>query len=84
MGWLNQPEVLKQRIQFLLDWKMPQLKALYPSCDFSQTAEEMAAWLLEVTAEWRPFICNVTEPLKALQQKTKIYYLKRNWALVEI
>ncbi|WP_086982828.1 adenylosuccinate synthase [Vibrio aphrogenes] len=71
VGWLNQPEVLKQRIQFLLDWKMPQLKALYPSCDFSQTAEEMAAWLLEVTAEWRPFICNVTEPLKALQQKNQ-------------
>ena len=69
VGWLNQPEVLQERIQFMLDWKMPQLKALYPSCDFEQTAAEMTAWLLEVTAPWRPFICNVTEPLKALQKQ---------------
>ncbi|MGI2065491.1 adenylosuccinate synthase [Shewanella sp. MF08487] len=69
VGWLNQPEVLQERIQFMLDWKMPQLKALYPSCDFKQTAAEMTAWLLEVTAPWRPFICNVTEPLKALQKQ---------------
>ncbi len=67
VGWLMQPEVLLERIQFMLDWKMPQLKALYPSCDFSQTAEEMTAWLLEVSAPWRQFICNVTEPLKVMQ-----------------
>ncbi|MPY23846.1 adenylosuccinate synthetase [Shewanella sp. YLB-07] len=67
VGWLMQPEVLLERIQFMLDWKMPQLKALYPSCDFSQSAEEMTAWLLEVTAPWREFICNVTEPLKVMQ-----------------
>ena len=67
VGWLKQPEVLLERIQFMLDWKMPQLKALYPSCDFSQSAEEMTAWLLEVTAPWREFICNVTEPLKVMQ-----------------
>lgn len=69
VGWLNQPEVLQQRIQFLLDWKLPQLKALYPDCEFNQTAEEMTNWLLEVTAPWRQFICNVTEPLKALQKE---------------
>ena len=69
VGWLNQPEVLQERIQFMLDWKIPQLQALYPSCDFKQTAAEMTAWLLEVTAVWRPFICNVTEPLKALQKQ---------------
>lgn len=67
VGWLKQPEVLLERIQFMLDWKMPQLRALYPTCDFSQTAEEMTAWLLEVTAPWREFICNVTEPLKVMQ-----------------
>ncbi len=67
VGWLMQPEVLLERIQFMLDWKMPQLKALYPSCDFSQTAEEMTAWLLDVSAPWREFICNVTEPLKVMQ-----------------
>ena len=48
---------------------MPQLKALYPSCDFSQTAEQMTEWLLAVSAPWREFICNVTEPLKALQKQ---------------
>lgn len=69
VGWLKQPEVLQERIQFMLDWKLPQLKALYPSCDFSQTAAEMTQWLLDVTASWRPFICNVTEPLKALQKQ---------------
>ena len=69
VGWLKQPEVLQERIQFMLDWKLPQLKALYPSCDFSQTAAEMTQWLLDVTAPWRPFICNVTEPLKALQKQ---------------
>ncbi|MDX1728848.1 MAG: adenylosuccinate synthase [Pseudoalteromonas tetraodonis] len=69
VGWLNQPEVLSERIQFMLDWKMPQLKALYPSCDFSQTAEQMTEWLLAVSAPWREFICNVTEPLKALQKQ---------------
>lgn len=68
VGWLMQPEVLLERIQFMLDWKMPQLKALYPTCDFSQTAEEMTEWLLEVTAPWRKFICNVTEPLKVMQK----------------
>ena len=68
VGWLTQPEVLLERIQFMLDWKMPQLKALYPTCDFSQTAEEMTEWLLEVSAPWRKFICNVTEPLKVMQK----------------
>lgn len=34
MGWLNQPEVLQERIQFMLDWKMPQLKALYQAVTF--------------------------------------------------
>ncbi|MGR6861774.1 adenylosuccinate synthetase [Aliivibrio salmonicida] len=68
VGWLTQPEVLLERIQFMLDWKMPQLKALYPTCDFSQTAEEMTEWLLEVSAPWREFICNVTEPLKVMQK----------------
>jgi adenylosuccinate synthase len=53
----------------MLDWKLPQLKALYPSFDFTQTAAEMTAWLLDVTAPWREFICNVTEPLKALQKQ---------------
>lgn len=67
VGWLNQPEVLEQRIQFLLDWKMPQIKALYPNCDFTQSAAEMTQWLLDVTKVWRPFICNVTKPLKELQ-----------------
>ncbi|MEM5550191.1 adenylosuccinate synthase [Pseudoalteromonas neustonica] len=69
VGWLNQPEVLLERIQFMLDWKMPQLKALYPSCDYSQTAEQITQWLLDVTTPWREFICNVTEPLKALQKQ---------------
>ncbi|MCE9773953.1 adenylosuccinate synthetase [Shewanella algae] len=69
VGWLKQPEVLRERIQFMLDWKLPQLKALYPSFEFSQTAEEMTAWLLEVSAPWRDAICNVSEPLKALQAK---------------
>ncbi|NOH31283.1 adenylosuccinate synthase [Vibrio mediterranei] len=69
VGWLQQPEVLEQRLQFMLDWKMPQLKALYPQCDYSQSAKEITEWLLEVTKSWRPFICNVTEPLKALQAK---------------
>ncbi|MCF4172714.1 adenylosuccinate synthase [Vibrio sp. McD22-P3] len=69
VGWLQQPEVLEQRLQFMLDWKMPQLKALYPQCDYSQSANEITEWLLEVTKSWRPFICNVTEPLKALQAK---------------
>ncbi|WP_432463612.1 MULTISPECIES: adenylosuccinate synthase [unclassified Agarivorans] len=67
VGWLNQPDVLEQRIQFMLDWKIPQLKALYPDCDYSQSAAELTAWLLDITKSWRPFICNVTEPLKALQ-----------------
>ena len=71
VGWLNQPEVLRERIQFMMDWKMPQLKALYPSMEFTQTAEEMTEWLLEVSQPWRDSICNVTEPLKALQKEDK-------------
>ncbi|MEZ9232422.1 adenylosuccinate synthase [Vibrio amylolyticus] len=69
VGWLNQPEVLQQRIQFMLDWKMPQLKALYPNCDYNESAADITQWLLETTKAWRRFICNVTEPLKALQTK---------------
>jgi len=69
VGWLKQPEVLCERIQFMLDWKLPQLKALYPSFEFEQTAEEMTEWLLEVSAPWRDAICNVTLPLKELQAK---------------
>ena len=71
VGWLNQPEVLLERIQFMMDWKLPQLKALYPSMEFTQTAEEMTEWLLEVSQPWRDSICNVTEPLKALQKEDK-------------
>jgi len=71
VGWLMQPDVLLERIKFMLDWKMPQLKALYPTCDFDQSAEEMTAWLLEVTAPWRKFICNVTEPLKVMQSNNE-------------
>lgn len=69
VGWLKQPEVLRERIQFMMDWKLPQLKALYPSFEFTQTAEEMTQWLLEVSEPWRDAICNVSEPLKALQAK---------------
>ncbi|MGF1693187.1 adenylosuccinate synthase [Photobacterium kagoshimensis] len=69
VGWLQQPEVLLERIQFMMDWKLPQLKALYPSFEFDQTAEEMTQWLLEISAPWRDAICNVTQPLKALQAK---------------
>ncbi|WP_299018388.1 adenylosuccinate synthase [uncultured Photobacterium sp.] len=71
VGWLKQPEVLRERIQFMLDWKLPQLKALYPSFEFTQTAEEMTQWLLEVSEPWRDAICNVSEPLKALQAKNE-------------
>ncbi|MBY5945102.1 adenylosuccinate synthase [Photobacterium rosenbergii] len=67
VGWLKQPEVLCERIQFWMDWKLPQLKALYPTFEFSQTAQEMTEWLLEVSEPWRDAICNVTLPLKALQ-----------------
>ncbi|MEZ8095712.1 adenylosuccinate synthase [Photobacterium swingsii] len=69
VGWLQQPDVLLERIQFMMDWKLPQLKALYPSFEFEQTAEEMTQWLLDVSAPWRDAICNVTQPLKALQAK---------------
>ena len=31
MGWLKQPDVLVERIQFMLDWKLPQMKALRTS-----------------------------------------------------
>ena len=69
VGWLTQPEVLVERIKFMLDWKLPQLRALYPTFEFDQTAQEMADWLLEVSAPWRDSICNVTLPLKELQAK---------------
>lgn len=68
VGWLKQPEVLIERLQFMLDWKLPQMRALYPDFQFEQTAEEMAQWLLDVSAPWRDAICNVSLPLKALQQ----------------
>lgn len=68
VGWLKQPEVLTERLQFMLDWKLPKMRALYPDFQFEQTAEEMAQWLLDVSAPWRDAICNVSIPLKALQQ----------------
>ncbi|MCG3721038.1 adenylosuccinate synthetase [Vibrio cincinnatiensis] len=67
VGWLKQPEVLQERIQFWLDWKLPQLKALYPSFEFNQSAAEMTQWLLEVSKPWLDAVCNVTVPLKAIQ-----------------
>lgn len=69
VGWLQQPDVLVERLKFWMDWKLPQLRALYPSFEFEQTAEEMASWLLEVSAPWRDAICNVTLPLKERQAK---------------
>ncbi|KAL8205075.1 UNVERIFIED_CONTAM: hypothetical protein K2H54_000116 [Gekko kuhli] len=60
VGWLKQPEVLVERIQFFLDWKLPQLKALYRTFEFNQTAQEMADWLLEVSAPWIDSVCNVS------------------------
>ena len=71
MGWLKQPDVLVERIQFMLDWKLPQMKALYPDFEFTQTAQEMADWLLEVSAPWLDAVCNVSMPLKALQAEGK-------------
>ncbi len=71
VGWLKQPEVLVERIQFFLDWKLPQLKALYPTFEFNQTAQEMADWLLEVSAPWIDSVCNVSMPPKALQAEGK-------------
>ncbi|MCV5918211.1 adenylosuccinate synthetase, partial [Escherichia coli] len=41
VGWLKQPEVLVERLQFMMDWKLPQLRALYPTFEFEQTAEEL-------------------------------------------
>ncbi|OXE32070.1 adenylosuccinate synthetase, partial [Vibrio parahaemolyticus] len=37
VGWLKQPEVLVERLQFMMDWKLPQLRALYPTFEFEQT-----------------------------------------------
>ncbi|MDV5168162.1 adenylosuccinate synthase [Photobacterium rosenbergii] len=71
VGWLKQPEVLCERIQFWMDWKLPQLKALYPTFEFNQTAQEMTEWLLKVSEPWRDAICNVTLPLKALQAENQ-------------
>ncbi|BEE16757.1 adenylosuccinate synthetase [Aeromonas enteropelogenes] len=71
VGWLKQPDVLVERIQFMLDWKLPQMKALYPDFEFAQTAQEMADWLLEVSASWIDAVCNVSMPLKALQAEGK-------------
>lgn len=42
VGWLKQPEVLVERIQFFLDWKLPQLKALYPT---SNSTRPPRRWL---------------------------------------
>ncbi|RJX72913.1 adenylosuccinate synthase [Vibrio sinensis] len=69
VGWLKQPEVLRERLQFMLDWKLPQLRALYPDHEFTETAEEITQWLLEVSAPWRDAICNVTTPLKQIQEQ---------------
>ncbi|MFT5693586.1 MAG: adenylosuccinate synthase [Oceanicoccus sp.] len=71
VGWLKQPKVLLERIRFLLEWKLPQLRALYPAFQFTQTAEELTATLLETSAPWKKSICNVTEPLKSLQKAGK-------------
>lgn len=84
VGWLQQPDVLVERLKFWMDWKLPQLRALYPSFEFEQTADEMASWLLEVSAPWRDAICNVTLPLKNDKQKTKLYYSKHNSVLAVI
>ena len=67
VGWLKQPEVLTERIQFWIDWKLPQLRALYPNLQFNQSAKEISDWLIEVSKPWRNSICNVTIPLKEKQ-----------------
>ncbi|WP_408057242.1 adenylosuccinate synthetase [Veronia nyctiphanis] len=50
VGWLKQPDVLRERLQFWLDWKLPQLRGLYPELAFTQTADELADWLLDITS----------------------------------
>lgn len=71
VGWLKQPTVLLERIQFLLEWKLPQLRALYPTFQFKQTAQELTAELLATSAPWHQSICSVTEALKSLQKAGK-------------
>jgi len=71
VGWLKQPKVLLERIRFLLEWKLPQMRALYSEFQFKQTAEQLTAELLELSAPWQKSICNVTEPLQSLQQQGK-------------
>ncbi len=55
----------------MLDWKLPQLRALYPEFEFNQTAEEITSWLIEVSKSWADSICNVSQHLKALQVQGK-------------
>ncbi|MCL9782389.1 adenylosuccinate synthetase [Vibrio sp. S4M6] len=71
VGWLKQPEVLLKRVQFMLDWKLPQLRALYPEFEFNQTAEEVTSWLIDVSRSWVDSICNVSQHLKTLQAQKK-------------
>ncbi|MFD2177603.1 adenylosuccinate synthase [Veronia pacifica] len=68
VGWLKQPEVLRERLQFWLDWKLPQLKGLYPDIKMDQTADQLADWLLTISAPWRDAICDVTQPLNHIQK----------------
>lgn len=71
VGWLKQPDVLLQRIEFLLEWKLPQLRALYPGFTFSQNAQELTQWLLTVCSPWLDSIGNASEALKRLLEKKK-------------
>ena len=80
VGWLKQPDVLVERIQFMLDWKLPQMKALYPDFEFTQTAQEMADWLLEVSAPWLDAVCNVSMPSRHCKPKARPCCSKPSWA----
>ena len=63
-GWLNEPDVLRDQLQMWMDWKLPQLQALYPSASFGRSANALCEQLLEVSQSWRHHITDVTPLLR--------------------
>jgi len=68
VGWLLQPELLQRRLGQWLDWKLPQLRALYPEQRFEHCASELCDYLLRVSAPWRDAIGDTGDTLAAMER----------------
>lgn len=82
-GDLFHPEILKVRLEAILDWKNPVLESMYGADKV--TSDSMLSWLEKYGEQIKPFICDVGEYLdKAVADGRNVMFEAQLGALRDI